>query len=151
MAKPKTVRFGKFLLKLGAPGATPTDPLVYSAPCGFTNRSLALSKNLEDVNIPDCDDPDAPSWVGRDVSSLTASVTGEGILAEEAAELWLEAFKSIEPVPVRIELLLSVGQIIWTGDMHLSSMTVAAESGGRVTLNVEMQSDGELEGVYTPN
>jgi hypothetical protein len=28
--------------------------------------------------------------------------------------------------------------------MHISSMTLSAEQGGRVTNNVEMQSDGEL-------
>lgn len=146
MAKPKTIRFGKFLIKL----ATNEAPTVFTAPCGFTNKSLVLSKNLEEVNIPDCDDPDAPSWVGRDVSSLTASVTGEGVLAEEAAETWLNAFKSVEPVPVSIELLFSVGSIVWTGLMHLSSFTISGESGGRVTISVEMQSDGELLGVYSP-
>src|SRR5690348_6760597 len=112
MAKPTTVRFGKFLIKL----ATPATPTVFTAPCGFTSKSLALSKNLEEVNIPDCDNPDDPAWVGRDVSSLSAAVTGDGVLAEESVELWLNAFNSTDPYPVEIELVLSgTASMIWTG------------------------------------
>lgn len=145
MAAPTTARFGKFLVKL----ATVEAPTVFTAPCGFTNKALNLSKNLEEVTIPDCDDPDKPSWVGRDVSSLTASVTGEGVLAGEAVETWLNAFKTTEPVPVRIELLLTAGSLIFTGMMHLSTFNITAETGQRVNVSVELQSDGELLGVYT--
>lgn len=145
MAKPTTVRFGRFLIKL----ATPAAPTVYTAPCGFTSKSLVLAKNLEEVNIPDCDNPDDPAWVGRDVSSLTASVTGDGILAQESVETWLNAFNSSLPVPVQVELLLSgTASVTWTGLMHLANFTVAGEQGGRVTVSVEMQSDGEMVGVF---
>lgn len=146
MAKPTTVRFGRFLVKL----ATVAAPTVFTAPCGFTSKSLVLSKNLEEINIPDCDNPDDPSWIGRDVASLTASVTGEGVLAVEAVQTWLNAFNTVEPVPVEIEVLLSgSGSVSWTGLMHLSNLTVGAEQGGRVTISVEMQSDGELVSTFT--
>jgi hypothetical protein len=146
MAKPKTVRFGKFLIKL----ATIAAPTVYVAPCGFTSKSLVLSKNLEEVNIPDCDNPDDPAWIGRDVSSLSATVSGDGILAEESVEVWLDAFNTVEPIPVQIELLLTgTASVTWTGLMHLSNLTVGAEQGGRVTISVEMQSDGEMVGVFS--
>lgn len=145
MAKPTTVRFGKMLIKV----ATVAAPTVFVAPCGFTSKSLALSKNLEEVNIPDCDNPDDPAWVGRDVSSLTASVTGEGILAEESLQMWMTAFNSTEPVPVEIELVLAgTASFVWTGLMHVSTVTVAGEQGGRVTISTEMQSDGELVGTF---
>lgn len=147
MAKPTTVRFGRFLVKIAAI-ATPT---VFVAPCGFTSKSLVLSKNLEEINIPDCDNPDDPAWIGRDVSSLTASVSGDGVLAEESVQMWLTAYNSTLPVPVEIELVLSgTASVIWTGSMHLSNLTVGGEQGGRVTISVEMQSDGELTGVFNP-
>lgn len=147
MAKPTTVRFGKFLIKL----ATVAAPTTFVAPCGFTSKSLSLTKNLTDVNIPDCDNPDDPAWVGRDVASLSAAVTGDGVLAEESLSVWMAAFNSTEPVPVEIELVLAgTASYIWTGNMHLSTFTVTGEQGGRVTVNVEMQSDGELSGVLNP-
>lgn len=140
MASPTTAKFGKFRVKLGD-GASPE---VFTAPCGFTSKSLALSKNLTDINLPDCDDPDAPAWVGRDVQSLTASITGEGVMAAESVETWMAAFESTDSVSVKVEIELPLTTYTYTGAMHLSSLTFGAEQGGRVTANVEMQSDGEL-------
>ena len=100
MAQPTTARFGKFRVMLG----NSAEPIVYTAPCGFTSKSLTLTKNLEEVNIPDCDDPDAVTWVGRDASSLSASVNGEGVLAAESVDAWLDAVENVDSVPVKIEI-----------------------------------------------
>ncbi|MDK1372952.1 MULTISPECIES: phage tail tube protein [unclassified Sinorhizobium] len=146
MAKPKTARFGAFAVMLGSG----TGPITYAAPCGFTSKSLALSKELSEIVIPDCTAPDAASWVGRDVTSLSAAVNGEGVLAEESVEDWLSAYNSTAPVPVKIVLTLSTETIEWVGTMHVASLNIEAEQGGRVTLNVEMQSDGEMVQAITP-
>jgi hypothetical protein len=146
MTKPTTARFGKFKVLLGD-GAS---PIVYTAPCGFTSKSLTLTKNLSEVNIPDCDDPDAVAWVGRDATSLSASVTGEGVLAAESVETWLDAWEDDESVPVKIEVEFPAKTVTWTGYMHIATFTTGAEQGGRVTANVDMQSDGELTRVVTP-
>lgn len=147
MAQPTTARFGKFRVLLGD-GASPE---VFTAPCGFTSKSLALSKNLTDVNLPDCDDPDAPAWVGRDVESLTASITGEGVMAAESVDTWMDAFEDTDSVNVKVEIELPLVTYTYTGRMHLSSLTFGAEQGGRVTANVEMQSDGALTRALTTN
>ncbi len=140
MAPPITARFGKFRVLLGN-SATPT---VYSAPCGFTSKSLTLGKSLSEVSIPDCDDPDKPITIGRDVESTTASVSGEGVLAASAVDKWLAAYKSTESVPVKIEIEFSTGTLTFTGKMHVESLEMGAEQGGRVTISVSLQSDGEL-------
>lgn len=140
MAQPITAKFGKFRVLLG----NSASPIVYTAPCGFTSKSLTLGKNLSEVSIPDCDDPDAPITIGRDVESITASVSGEGILAASSVITWLDAYESTDSVPVKIEIEFSTGVVTWTGNMHLESLELGAEQGGRVTLNVSLQSDGEL-------
>lgn len=140
MAAPVTARFGKFRVLLGAG----TSPIVYTAPCGFTSKSLSLGKSLSEVSLPDCDDPDKPIVIGRDVESITASVSGEGVLAAAAVITWLEAYESTESVPVKIEIEFSSGVVTWTGLMHLESIELGAEQGGRVTISVSLQSDGEL-------
>lgn len=140
MAQPTTARFGKFRVLLGD-GA---DPEVFTAPCGFTSKSLALSKNLTDVNLPDCDDPDAAAWVGRDVQSLSAQISGEGVLAVESVLTWQAAFDNTASINVKVEIEFSTGTLTYTGAMHLASITFGVEQGGRVTCDVEMQSDGEL-------
>lgn len=140
MTKPTTARFGKFRVFLGD-GAS---PMLYAAPCGFTSKSLTLTKNLSEVNIPDCDDPDAVAWVGRDATSLSAAVSGEGVLASESVDTWLDAWESEDSVPVKIEVQFTAKTITWTGRMHVATFTTGVQQGGRATANVEMQSDGEL-------
>lgn len=146
MAAPVTARFGKFLVRLSDGGS----PEQFVAPCGFTSKSLTLTKNLSEVSIPDCDDPDAPISIGRDVESVSASISGEGVLAAEAVERWKEAFESTDSVPVEIEVTFSTGVLLYTGLFHLASLAYSAEQGGRVTISVEMQSDGEITGTWTP-
>lgn len=140
MAQPTTARFGKFKIELG----DGESPEVFAAPCGFTSKSLTLTKNLTEVNIPDCDDPDAVAWVGRDAESLSAAVSGEGVLASESVDTWLEAVENVDSVNVKVTIEFAAKTITWLGRMHIATFTPSAEQGGRVTVSVEMQSDGEL-------
>ena len=139
MAQPITARAGKFRVLIDLAGTG-----TYSAPCGFTSRSLNLSKSLSEVSIPDCDSPDEPIVLGRDVESISASISGEGVLAASAVGTWLEAYESTESVAVKVEIEFTTGTVTWTGNFHVESLEMGAEQGGRVTLNVSMQSDGAL-------
>lgn len=146
MAKATTIKGGKFRVLLG----NDANPIVYSAPCGFTQRSITLNKGLEEVNIPDCDDPDKVDWVGRDATSLSMTVSGEGVLAAESVEDWLDAWENLESVPVKIEWEFPAKTVTWTGSMQIESLEAGAANAGRATLNVSMQSDGEMVRTVTP-
>lgn len=146
MAQATTIRGGKIKVLLG----DSETPIVYTAPCGFTQRSITLNKGLEEVNIPDCDDPDKVDWVGRDATSLSMTVSGEGVLASESVDAWVEAFESIDSIPVKIEWEFPTKTITWTGKMHIESMEIGANNGQRATNNVTMQSDGVMTRVTTP-
>ena len=146
MAQASTIKGGKIRVLLG----NDANPIVYSAPCGFTQRSITLNKGLEEVNIPDCADPDKVDWVGRDATSLSMGISGEGVLASESVDTWLEGFESIESIPVKVEWEFPAKTITWTGRMHIESMEVGANNGQRATNNVSLQSDGEMVRVTTP-
>lgn len=146
MAQPTTTKGGKIRVLLG----NDEDPVVYASPCGFSQRSITLTKGLEEVNIPDCDDPDKVDWLGRDATSLSMAVGGEGVLASESVETWLDAFDSVDSVPVKIEWEFPAKTITWTGFMHVETMEVGANNGQRATNNVSMQSDGMMTRVVTP-
>lgn len=140
MAQPVTTKFGKFRVMLGDGGS----PQVYAAPCGFTNKSMTITKNLNEVNIPDCDDPDAVAWVGRDAVSLSMEISGEGVMSEESVETWLDAVENPDSVPARVEMEFPSKTIAWEGFMQVATVGAGAEQGQRVTKNITMQSDGEM-------
>lgn len=146
MAQATTIRGGKVRILLGSG----TSPIVYTAPCGFTNRSITFTKGLEESNVPDCDDPDKIDWIGRDATSLSISVSGEGVLAYESVDVWDAAWQSLESVPARIEIEWPAKTVIWTGKLHIESMELGATNGTRSTLNISMQSDGAFERTETP-
>lgn len=146
MAKPTTLRGGKVRVLLG----NDASPIVYAAPCGFTSKSITLSKGLEDVPMPDCDNPDKVDWPGRDAVSLSMAINGEGLMAQESVETWLDAWESVESVPAKIEWEFPAKTITWTGSVHVETVEASAPNGRRVTSNISMQSDGEMVRVVTP-
>ncbi len=141
MAQPKTIKGGKVVVTIGK---TVGSDIEYSAPCGFTSKSIQLDKALADTLLPNCDDPDAVGWLARDAESLSMGVSGEGVLAEESTETWLDAWHSEDSVPVKVAIKFSTKTITYTGLMHVSSFGFEAPQSGRVTSSVEMQSDGEM-------
>ena len=146
MAQATTIKGGKIRVLLG----NDANPIVYTSPCGFTQRSITLNKGLEEVQIPDCLDPDKVDWMGRDATSLSMAVSGEGVLASESVDDWLDGFESIDSIPVKVEWEFPEKTITWTGRMHIESMEVGANNGQRATNNVSLQSDGEMVRVTTP-
>lgn len=140
MAQATTIKGGKVRVLLGD-GASPE---VFTAPCGLTSRSITLTKALNDFQIPDCDDPDAVDWLGRDAVSLAMSISGEGVLANESVDAWLEAWESVDPVNVRVEWEFPTRTIVWNGSMHIESFEVGAQNAQRATANVSLQSDGQM-------
>lgn len=140
MTAPTTIKFGKMVVKLGDGAAVE----VFAAPCGFVSKALNLSKNINETNIPDCDDPDAPAWVGRDVQSLTWNVTGQGVLAKEAFPTWQSFFNSTTSRNVRIEITFPGLPIVYAGAAHLETFEISADLGNRVQLNIVLQGDGTL-------
>lgn len=134
----------------GITAAPPSDTVIYGAPCGFTTKGLTLSKNLQELDIPDCDDPDAPFWLARDVQNLSASISGDGVAAAESVPDWNQAFMSTDSVPMLVEVEFSTGTKSFEGLFHIDSLTFGAESGGRVTLAVTAQSDGQILDMWTP-
>lgn len=146
MAQATTIKGGKVRVLLGAG----VSPIVYSAPCGFTSKSITLSKALNEVQVPDCDDPDKVDWLGRDAVSLSMGISGEGVLAAESVETWLDAYEDVDSVPVKVEWEFPAKTITYTGRMHVETVESAAPNGQRATINVSLQSDGEMVRVVTP-
>lgn len=142
MARPKTLSATKLLLLIGD-GAQPE---VFAAPCGLTSRGINFSKETNDTTVPDCDNPDAPSWTERVVSALSGTVSGSGVLAMEALETWRDFFFSTESRNVRVKLdapLASNGGH-FEGKFHCTTFNVTGDNGEKINVEVELQNDGEV-------
>ena len=128
------------LVKLGAGSG----PVVYTAPCAFTDRSITWSKSTAETDIPDCGDPGLPGWVAVDVISRMLRISGGGILSAENWPVWNTAFEADTPSPARVELILT-GSVTYAyeGNLHITSLEpVANRSDGRAQIRVEAVSTG---------
>lgn len=147
MARPTTVKGSKFLIELSDDGS----PETFDAPCALTTKGINFSASTNDFNVPDCDDPDAPTWTERVISALSAEVTGSGTLAVESLPTWREWFLSGLEKNIRVTLVDSAGVFpspANPGSFEMSAVLTAfnlgANQGELATIEVSMQSNGEV-------
>jgi predicted secreted protein len=141
MAQATTLPFSAFkvMLETSTPGT-------FAAPCGLTERSVTFSKETNDTTSIDCEDEDSPSYIERDVVSLSVEISGEGVMARESLPLWRETFETTEPINVRIEVggTAAQGGGYWQGKFHLVSFEPGATRGERASVSISMQSSGPV-------
>ncbi len=144
MAKPTTLSFAKMLILIG----DQSSPEVFAAPCGLTSKGFDINASSNGIDVPDCDDPDAPAWTERVVKSLSAGVSGSGILSAEAFATWNEWALAGDTRNVRVKLdNPTLGY--FAGSYILSKFSLKASLGDKVQVDVSLDSDGEVE--YTAN
>jgi predicted secreted protein len=146
VAKPTTLSAAKLLIQLGD-GASPE---VFSAPCGLITKGINFSAEASDTLVPDCDDPDLPSWIERQIRSLSAGISGSGVLATAAFPIWQAYFFSgaAKNARVKIDTTLANNGGHFAGSFVLTSFNITGELGDKIQVEIEMASDGEV--VWVP-
>lgn len=143
MAQATVISYAMFRILIGDGNS----PELFSAPCGFNTRALNRIKNVNEVDIPDCTDEDAPAAVGREVRSTDWNISAEGVLAAESVQVWEDAYDSISPVHVLIEQEFPnspPGTIRKIGHAHLTAFNITGNRGEKVAVSIELQGDGAL-------
>lgn len=140
MARPTTVKGSKFLIRLGGGGS----PEAFVAPCALTSKSIAFSASTNDQNVPDCDDPDAPTWTERVVAALSAGVTGSGTLAMESLTTWRTWFLSGLEKNIQVWIDEDTYGGYYAMSAVLTGFTQGANQGELATIEVEIQSNGAV-------
>jgi hypothetical protein len=148
MAQPTTLRATKLLIQLGD-GASPE---VFAAPCAITAKGINFTANTQDDEIADCDDPDAPIWVARGISSLSAGITGSGTLALKHGsdfpfEDWRDWFLSGDPrnIRVKFDVTGANGGGYYEMSAVLTTFNQTGEGKGLVQLELGIASAGVVE------
>lgn len=149
MAQQTRIKFGDIMLLVGDPE---TDPMVFTAPCGITQFGKDVTTNTNDVELRDCDDPDAPVWLGIDVVSKRMTLNLSGTLDQEAyMHIWRKWFMDEATRPVRVYEKIGPGNWgYWEGDAVMTQYTDTANGGGSYTNTATIVFDGKPNWVGTP-
>lgn len=143
MAKPTTALGTKLHILLGEGSG----PIVYTAFCGLTAKSINFQTNTNDFFVPDCDNPDDPAWRELAKSGRFASISGQGILdTKDALSRMQASYDSAVAVPVKVELDVAAldGGGAWTGNFMFTQMNIVGNDGELVTADIAMESSGEV-------
>lgn len=146
---PNTISFGKVVVTID----DPTNPGNQIAPCGFLKKSLKLSSATSDTVVPDCDNPDAPAFIQRNIVSLSAEISGSGAMAGENTAQWMQFWMGGQSRQCVITYNVpgAQGGFTLSGLFLLSDWSLDADrksEGGRTQQSVTLQSDGLL--TYAP-
>jgi len=147
MALALVVAFDGFVLTVGD-GASPE---VFTAPCAFSSRALNLTKNLNEIILPDCDEEAKAGWIVRDPLSMSWDVTGEGILDEGSIDIWDEWFlESTSSRHIQITITTDTGDLVYLGRAHLQTWNRTAEAHNFLRYNVAIAGSGPLTRTPAP-
>lgn len=149
MAQQSRIKFGDIFMMVGD---TSTNPMQFSAPCGINQFGREVTTNTNDVELRDCDDPDAPVWLGIDVISKRMTLNLSGTLDQDAyRDIWRNWFMDEASRPVRVyERVGASGWGYWQGNAVLTQYSDTANGGGSYTNTSTVVFDGKPEWVGTP-
>lgn len=139
MAQATTLAGQKVVVLLG----NDANPVVYTAPCAFEQKSIEFQKTVNRTDVPDCDLPDAAGWSVGDAIGRMLRISGGGVLATESVDAWINAWNEDAPVPARVEIVRSSSVTdTWQGMLHVTSVSIEANRGERARLQIEAESHG---------
>lgn len=138
MAQPKTIKGSKVLIQIEEP------PASWVAPCALSTKGIDFTADTNDQNVPDCDDPDAPQFVNRVVSTLSAAINGSGTLALESLDLWRQWFDSglEKNIRFKIDAPAADNGGYWQMSAVLTAFSIGANIGELATVEVGIQNNG---------
>lgn len=143
MAQATTVPGKSLLIKVGDGG----DPETFAHNCSINaERGLQLSAQTNDVNVPDCDDPDLMAWVEREKVSLSGSINGAGTLNAPDQDLFWAWFNSSDPRNVKVitDIAGASGGRIFSGAFHCTNFEISGTRGEKVNCSITLASSGAI-------
>ena len=148
MAQQTRIRFGDIMLLVGDPDA----PGTFIAPCGISTFGKTVTTNTNDVELRDCDEPDAPVWLGIDVISKRMTLNLSGTLDQEAyVHTWRKWLMDETSRPIRVyEKVGASGWGYWEGMGVMTQYEDTASGAGSYTNTATIVFDGKPEWVGTP-
>lgn len=142
MAKAKAINGSKLIIRIDDGSGSN-----FVARCSINaDREFGFSSSPSEAMIPDCDNPDDPSWIEREIDGLSVQITGSGMLHTLDIDFFWTWFKSGDSRAVQcaVDVPAAEGGGWWYGDAVLSAFTPARSAGKRdkATFECTILSDG---------
>lgn len=115
-----------------------------------TERGIAFASETNRQVIPDCDNPDDPSWSVVNKDGLSATITGSGMLHTSSVQEWDTWFNGDDGKNVRVLLngvSLANGGGHWAGSFKLTGWEVTGTRNEKAQVSVTLESDGVVSWV----
>ncbi len=98
MATQDTIKYGDVSLLIGNGAGTE----LFAAVCGFTSMNWQTATTETTEDLPDCDDPDAPTYTASRVTGFSDTVQAQGYVDEDNSDLFYDWVRLGVPKNVRI-------------------------------------------------
>lgn len=123
------------------------EPEVFTYNCTInTSQDFTIEGTTVDATEPNCETPDAPSFVLRSIDTLSAGINGAGTMDPLSFAKLRDNMLAGESFEVRvlIDLAASAGGGHFAGRYVMTSLGVAKEGKGYISATVALSSDGAV-------
>jgi hypothetical protein len=147
MALAKVANGSKLLIRIDDVG----NPGTFAHRCSInTSRGITFGSSPAESLIPDCDAPDEPGWMNREIDGLTADIAGAGMLDSASLNFFWTWYLSGDSrnLQVALDVPLADGGGYWEGAAVLSTFEVSAGARReKIAFTSTMLSDGPFDWV----
>lgn len=148
MTKAQTAKPSEFVIEVEF---DPTNnPGAFTSVCGLTSGGLNRSKNVDTIEVPDCDDEDKPMDEEHEVRSSSFSISGAGVWARQSNTKMLKWFNENTKLKTRVRNK-NVEDNGVVGDIYMEeglgtlvTLNNQKERGSRVSAEIEIKLDGPI-------
>lgn len=148
MALAKVANGSKLLIRIDDVG----NPGTWAHKCSInTSREITFDSAPTETLIPDCDNPDEPGWMNREIDGLTGDIVGAGMLDTASLNFFTVWYTSGDArnIQFALDVPLADGGGYFQGDYVLKTYGVAgANRREKATFTATMLSDGPV--VWVP-
>lgn len=130
MARAITETFGQFQILVG----DGEEPEVFSVICGLTSKGVQRTASTNTTVVPDCANEDLPGYEEADVASISVSISGSGVWAQQNHEMLMDWFYSAATKNVKIRNMnAAVGDTEYeNAPAILTTLSQTGERGNKV-------------------
>lgn len=145
MTRATTAKYEELILEVDF---TDGSPVTYAAICGLIDVTVNRVSNVDESEIPDCDDESLPLSIERQVRSQTVTVSASGVWSLQSHENMMDWWYSGSTLAVQIRNAKVVADgtlgdtTIEAGRALLTSLNNSRTKGQKVTAEIEIQFDG---------